>query len=68
MLHGFHGAIAVRFSREHHQANRSSVASDSGVEAFRLDRERPGIVVGLAMDKKQRGLILSANHKGDILV
>src|ERR1035441_17890 len=50
--------VAVRLEREENEARGPAVALDRRVETLGLDRERAGVVVGLAVDEEEGRLDL----------
>src|SRR5215203_211026 len=51
---GFAGGVAVGFVGEGNVADDAAVAADGVIEAFALDGEGAGIIVGFAVDEQDR--------------
>src|SRR5271155_3610536 len=53
---GFARRVPVRFEREQDEANRGTMPFQGTEKSLALNRERPGIVVGLAVNQQKRSL------------
>ena len=58
MFHRFLRAVTVRFRRQHDVTDMSAIAANRLIHPFRLNRERPHIVVRFPVDQQNRLLDL----------
>src|SRR5437763_684275 len=63
MFDGFFGAITMRLIGKKNQSDRTAVSPNSLIQAIALDRERAGIIVGLAVDQENRFFNLVGIHE-----